>query len=409
DRINLELTKVVNIDNVESIIEEILTLKRSCNQLEGDLDQLIKLFDNLLKYVECNAFMGDYDFYVTNSKILESNKRLASDFISQRTVDHSSSDFLDIIIKMLKQRGNSEVAHSLEKSRDFSKIVDHFNKVAYDELYDEAQKEFSRKKLFTVDFGNKVVKYNYDGYLRYNSEDALGPEMFDLKLMKCNESAFTEIITPDLLSMLNKKIEEAEWIQKVEMIPASVIREVYNPNLKPLAPKMELYVPQKVAHSKEEIDTAVSPESHNAKVTHVSDLEKQLQELNAPKKKSLVKPFKFTEKKEIVLDAVKPQSESVLKIRYHKPASGSSYWDWFNGLTQEQSIIVKAHLNHLTERQKGVKSLKDGLYELKIHQYKGLRIYFKYTGSDATVLLGGDKKSQSSDIAKAKAMALTIK
>lgn len=43
--------------------------------------------------------------------------------------------------------------------------------------------------------------------------------------------------------------------------------------------------------------------------------------------------------------------------------------------------------------------------ELRIHYGPGYRVYFKQHGNRTTLLLGGDKDSQSADISKAKAIA----
>ena len=49
------------------------------------------------------------------------------------------------------------------------------------------------------------------------------------------------------------------------------------------------------------------------------------------------------------------------------------------------------------------KSLKDGVFEIKIPFGPGLRIYFGEDGDQLILLLiGGDKGSQKKDIAKAK-------
>ena len=49
------------------------------------------------------------------------------------------------------------------------------------------------------------------------------------------------------------------------------------------------------------------------------------------------------------------------------------------------------------------KSLQEGICELRIHYGPGIRVYFGKTGKTVILLLcGGDKSSQTRDIAKAK-------
>ncbi len=53
--------------------------------------------------------------------------------------------------------------------------------------------------------------------------------------------------------------------------------------------------------------------------------------------------------------------------------------------------------------KKSIKALKDGVFELKIPQGPGYRIYFAEDGNEIIILLiGGDKKTQGRDIDKAK-------
>jgi putative addiction module killer protein len=46
-----------------------------------------------------------------------------------------------------------------------------------------------------------------------------------------------------------------------------------------------------------------------------------------------------------------------------------------------------------------------GISEMRIDFGPGYRLYFKQTGDTATLLYGGDKDSQRTDIAKAKQIA----
>lgn len=53
--------------------------------------------------------------------------------------------------------------------------------------------------------------------------------------------------------------------------------------------------------------------------------------------------------------------------------------------------------------RKSTKALKDGVFEMKIPHGRGYRVYFAEDGDEIIILLvGGDKKTQSRDIDKAK-------
>lgn len=75
-----------------------------------------------------------------------------------------------------------------------------------------------------------------------------------------------------------------------------------------------------------------------------------------------------------------------------------------------KNMEAKAHILRRIERAKAnnfgdYKMLADNLYEMRIYNGPGYRVY--YTQLDSVIyllLLGGDKSSQTSDIEKAKAM-----
>lgn len=68
---------------------------------------------------------------------------------------------------------------------------------------------------------------------------------------------------------------------------------------------------------------------------------------------------------------------------------------------------VAARLNRLAYGLAGdTKSVGDGVSELRIHYGPGYRIYYTRQGNTVILLLcGGDKSSQSRDIAQAKTLA----
>jgi putative addiction module killer protein len=69
--------------------------------------------------------------------------------------------------------------------------------------------------------------------------------------------------------------------------------------------------------------------------------------------------------------------------------------------------LIAARLLRLAEGLLGdVGPIGDGVSELRIHHGPGYRVYFARRGDSRVVLLcGGDKASQSRDIAKAKRLA----
>lgn len=87
-----------------------------------------------------------------------------------------------------------------------------------------------------------------------------------------------------------------------------------------------------------------------------------------------------------------------------------AFEDWLAKLRDRQArVIVAARLARLAAGQAGdAKSLSEGVRELRIHVGPGYRIYYQVRGSRIILLLcGGDKSTQSTDIARARAIART--
>jgi putative addiction module killer protein len=81
---------------------------------------------------------------------------------------------------------------------------------------------------------------------------------------------------------------------------------------------------------------------------------------------------------------------------------------WLSHLEDRRArTIVTARITRLAEGLTGdVKPIGGGLSELRIHYGPGYRVYFQQRGNVMVLLLcGGNKKSQSRDIDKAKRIA----
>jgi putative addiction module killer protein len=81
---------------------------------------------------------------------------------------------------------------------------------------------------------------------------------------------------------------------------------------------------------------------------------------------------------------------------------------WFKKLRDRQAKSrILARIDRLEQGHFGdVESVGDGVSELRVFYGSGYRIYFTRRSSVVVILLsGGDKSSQSKDIAKAKELA----
>lgn len=85
----------------------------------------------------------------------------------------------------------------------------------------------------------------------------------------------------------------------------------------------------------------------------------------------------------------------------------AQFLDWLNGMKDQNARAeVLTVLDRMTRGAFGkAKSLKGGLYEMKIDVGAGYRVYYTQRGLTVYVLLlGGDKRTQDKDIKRAREM-----
>lgn len=93
-------------------------------------------------------------------------------------------------------------------------------------------------------------------------------------------------------------------------------------------------------------------------------------------------------------------------IKIYETANGKRpFTKWLNDLSDLRArVAIELRIDRLLEGNWGhIKSLRGGLYELKIDVGPGYRIYFGQTKEHTILLLcAGDKRSQKKDILKAR-------
>jgi putative addiction module killer protein len=97
------------------------------------------------------------------------------------------------------------------------------------------------------------------------------------------------------------------------------------------------------------------------------------------------------------------QERSVL---YHRMKSGAfPFRDWRGGLTDfDTRAAVDARVARLRAGNYGdSRPIGGGASESRIHFGPGIRIYYGIDGDNIVLLCGGDKSTQDTDIARAKA------
>ena len=94
------------------------------------------------------------------------------------------------------------------------------------------------------------------------------------------------------------------------------------------------------------------------------------------------------------------------RIEYYQTRSGEEPCrEWLNRLDKTAQSKIDAYIKRTTlgAAKKNIRSLGDGIFEIKIDFGPGFRVYFGEVGNlIILLLLGGDKSSQFRDIRKAK-------
>ena len=84
-----------------------------------------------------------------------------------------------------------------------------------------------------------------------------------------------------------------------------------------------------------------------------------------------------------------------------------TYNKWFSNIKDRKlKALITVRLDRISNDNMGdVKSVGDGVSEIRIHYTSGYRLYFTKQGKEIIILLcGGDKGTQKQDINKAKEM-----
>jgi putative addiction module killer protein len=95
----------------------------------------------------------------------------------------------------------------------------------------------------------------------------------------------------------------------------------------------------------------------------------------------------------------------VIEIRHYFTAAGKDVFDdWLTELADARAQAkIATRINRLAAGNLGdCKSLRQGLYELRVDWGPGYRVYYAMIGKACVLLLcGGDKRKQAADIERA--------
>ena len=99
--------------------------------------------------------------------------------------------------------------------------------------------------------------------------------------------------------------------------------------------------------------------------------------------------------------------ESTIQIKLLETDEGKvPFEQWYDSLKDKVTKVrIRRRLDRVELGNFGdTESVGEGIYELRLHFGSGYRVYFARVGNTVMVLIGGgDKSSQNTDIAQAKA------
>ena len=99
--------------------------------------------------------------------------------------------------------------------------------------------------------------------------------------------------------------------------------------------------------------------------------------------------------------------ESTIQIKLLETDEGKvPFEQWYDSLKDKVTKVrIRRRLDRVELGNFGdTESVGEGIYELRLHFGSGYRVYFARVGNTVIVLIGGgDKSSQNTDIAQAKA------
>lgn len=106
-----------------------------------------------------------------------------------------------------------------------------------------------------------------------------------------------------------------------------------------------------------------------------------------------------------------PIAEAYEIDKFILPNGRGPFDDWYEGLEELEQVTLDERLIRVMSGSFGEKrSLQGGLWELKFRFGNAMRLYYVHSGPRVIILLiGGDKRTQKKDIAKARQYWLSIR